>query len=337
MAFDVEPSMINEGDYANLSWVVLSASSVTIDNGIGSVALTGHRMIQPTQTTTYILTASNATITKNATVAITVRPAQQIPEQNRSLLDPIGDVFSVDYFTQQSSAISSHIEIDVYNIDIYKVTYRKDKNRVYITLQVRGFIENRGKTIDLYDAEYSGALDYVEYDFQISTSEHVYTIRYVNQTGEINTGLGSTNLTKGQFFYARDTLEISFLLSRVGESISNVSAKSMFLKAHYVGGDLDPSGVVYLSDVCPNPSLEIAEAYAQSIGSVGESIGFQGRISPLAGLPSYRYHWDFGDGGSSPLLNPTHIYTEVGSYTYTFTVTDQAGDTDSKSGTITIT
>ena len=74
MSFDVEPSIINQGEYANLSWVVISASSVNIDNGIGNVALTGHRMIQPTQTTTYTLTASNATTTKNATATITVKP-----------------------------------------------------------------------------------------------------------------------------------------------------------------------------------------------------------------------------------------------------------------------
>jgi hypothetical protein len=72
ISFDVEPGIINQGETANLSWVVISASSVNIDNGIGGVALTGHRIIQPTQTTTYILTASNATTTKSATVTITV-------------------------------------------------------------------------------------------------------------------------------------------------------------------------------------------------------------------------------------------------------------------------
>ena len=77
VSFDVEPGIINQGEYANLSWVVISASSVNIDNGIGNVALTGHRIIQPMQTTTYILTASNATTTKSATATITVKPAQQ--------------------------------------------------------------------------------------------------------------------------------------------------------------------------------------------------------------------------------------------------------------------
>jgi hypothetical protein len=86
ISFDVEPGIINEGESANLSWVVISASSVNIDNGIGSVALTGHQIIQPTQTTTYMLTASNATTTRSATVTINVNRVN-------NTLNPEKDVF----------------------------------------------------------------------------------------------------------------------------------------------------------------------------------------------------------------------------------------------------
>jgi hypothetical protein len=80
ISFDVEPGIINQGESANLSWVVISASSVNIDNGIGTVALTGHRIIQPIQTTTYTLTASNATTTRTATVTIIVNNESAQPE-----------------------------------------------------------------------------------------------------------------------------------------------------------------------------------------------------------------------------------------------------------------
>lgn len=79
LSFDVEPGIIDQGGYANLSWIVTGASSVSIDNGIGIVALTGHRLIQPAKTTTYILTASNTTITKSATAIITVKPSHKTP------------------------------------------------------------------------------------------------------------------------------------------------------------------------------------------------------------------------------------------------------------------
>jgi hypothetical protein len=74
-SFEGVPGVINQGESANLSWVVVSATSVSIDDGIGSVALSGHRIVFPTQNTTYILTASNATMTKSASVTIIVNSA----------------------------------------------------------------------------------------------------------------------------------------------------------------------------------------------------------------------------------------------------------------------
>ena len=36
--------------------------------------------------------------------------------------------------------------------------------------------------------------------------------------------------------------------------------------------------------------------------------------------------WDFGDGNTSNLTNPTHTYTEEGSYTVSLTVSGELGD-----------
>lgn len=71
-SFNAEPSIINQGETANLSWVVVGATSVSIDNGIGNVSLIGNQIITPTETTTYTLTAKNATETLNATTRIIV-------------------------------------------------------------------------------------------------------------------------------------------------------------------------------------------------------------------------------------------------------------------------
>ncbi|WP_175402854.1 PKD domain-containing protein [Mangrovivirga cuniculi] len=45
------------------------------------------------------------------------------------------------------------------------------------------------------------------------------------------------------------------------------------------------------------------------------------------------YYWAFGDGASSDVANPTHLYTEPGFYEVTLTVVGE-GDTDSKTTTI---
>ena len=59
-------------------------------------------------------------------------------------------------------------------------------------------------------------------------------------------------------------------------------------------------------------------------------VTFQANVS--GGVPSYTYHWDFGDGGSiSTEAVPSHSYVSGGKYTANVTVTDSAGATASGS------
>ena len=49
------------------------------------------------------------------------------------------------------------------------------------------------------------------------------------------------------------------------------------------------------------------------------------------------WSWDFGDGGSSTLQNPSHVYTSAGTYTVSMTATNSAGsDTEVKTNYITV-
>ncbi len=57
--FEAMPSVINQGEATYLRWSVANADSVSIDNGIGSVALTGEIPVSPGSTIFYTLTARN--------------------------------------------------------------------------------------------------------------------------------------------------------------------------------------------------------------------------------------------------------------------------------------
>src|SRR5438552_3632616 len=51
----VEPSRIERGQSASLTWSTTNANDVAINNGIGTVAPSGRQSVSPTDTTTYTL------------------------------------------------------------------------------------------------------------------------------------------------------------------------------------------------------------------------------------------------------------------------------------------
>jgi len=250
------------------------------------------------------------------------------------ITDVINDVSSIDYLTGETKVITSSPDITVDNLDIIKATFTQQGIQATVSLQVKGNIENRGKIIDPYSDDILNFIDAVEYGFQLTTSTEDYIISYSNQTGQLIYGNEQINLTSSDFSVVGDTLSIYFSLVSADETYEDLSVTSTFIKANF--SSIESEGLIYLSDVAPNPPLEIIEAYAPNIGSIGENIQFNGSIQPLTGQPPYTYHWDFGDQGTSSLLNPTHAYSKSGDYTYTFAVTDQGDGTASETGTITI-
>ena len=77
--FDASPSQITAGQQSTLTWLVQGASSVSINNGIGTVAATGSTTVSPTATTTYTLTATGPSGNVTATTTVTVGPVVVVP------------------------------------------------------------------------------------------------------------------------------------------------------------------------------------------------------------------------------------------------------------------
>jgi PKD repeat protein len=254
---------------------------------------------------------------------------------NESLSDVVHDVCSINFY-QETEVVLSHPDIEVDNIDIVKASAAQLGNQITVSVQVAGEIENRGKIIDLYNQSYFGNLNFVEYDFSISTTEDGYTVSYANYTGQISNGTDTINLTSADYSVVGDTLSIWFSIGSTDEQYLSLSATSMFVKMNFSEEGEDLTDFVYLCDLVPNPPLSIAEASVPEKGYTGQPIQFNVRENPLTGTRPFVYSWEFGDGETSAEKKPLHVYDKAGVYTYNITVTDAIGAFSTISGVIPI-
>jgi len=74
--------------------------------------------------------------------------------------------------------------------------------------------------------------------------------------------------------------------------------------------------------------------FSPSSPSQGTTISFTPNVG--GGTLPYSYSWDFGDGATSSVAYPSHLYTLSGSYTIQLTVTDNTGQSTSTFQTITV-
>jgi chitodextrinase len=78
-SFNANASSITNGQRTTLSWVVSNATSLTLDNGIGSVTGTSSITVSPSATTVYTLTATNSSGSTTAQTTVTVTPGTTPP------------------------------------------------------------------------------------------------------------------------------------------------------------------------------------------------------------------------------------------------------------------
>jgi PKD repeat protein len=93
----------------------------------------------------------------------------------------------------------------------------------------------------------------------------------------------------------------------------------------------DACGVVANSNsyvyVWTPPKITASASASNNRPQIGNTVQFTGTIScapsdTCGKLSTPRWHWDFGDGSSSTLQNPSHGYSHNGTYNVVLTVTD---------------
>jgi PKD repeat protein len=88
------------------------------------------------------------------------------------------------------------------------------------------------------------------------------------------------------------------------------------------------------SAMVSNCSLTCSASAPQS-GQAGNTLAFTGTATTSNCTSGVSYHWDFGDGSSSSVQSPNHVYLNAGTFTWTFSASAGSASCP-KSGIITI-
>lgn len=245
--------------------------------------------------------------------------------------DQKDDVFTIDAL---SGAEEYNFTSEKPNIDIKKITYdhKEGSTQAILTFEVHGQIENRGSLPDDI-TDITDALDSVTYEVVISTSGGLYTINYGNQKCRV-THPDDTKQNITGYTVNGGILQIPFDLTKSDETY-----EEMFAETYDIKLDLTAEDYFMYVDFAYE-ILEIAvDAGGPYEAEIGESISFQGEAGYIIPEPieNFDFSWNFGDGTTSTIQNPTHNYNEAGNYTVTLTVTDESGSMANATAEVTIT
>ena len=84
----------------------------------------------------------------------------------------------------------------------------------------------------------------------------------------------------------------------------------------------------------PENQAPTAKIEATASAKVNDTVSFKGDKSSDVDGRVVSYEWNFGDNTTSNAVNPTHVYTSVGTYNVTLKVTDDKGMTNQTNFTI---
>ena len=161
-SFTASPSTIDEDEDSGLKWTTTHATGVSIDRGVGSVAVddqTGTTKVSPHQDTTYTLTASNPAYTGTHavtdTVRVTVSPPT-VPQPGLSVFPTTlnitegaaGKTYNVRLRTQPSRDVTVTVEVESGGDS------RVQKNTSSLTFTTADW--NRNQAVQVFAEEKSG-------------------------------------------------------------------------------------------------------------------------------------------------------------------------------------
>lgn len=175
------------------------------------------------------------------------------------------------------------------NIDIKEVKCDQNGNEVVLKLKLvqGGIIQD--------------SLE-IAYTFLLTTTETSYSIGYGN--GECEALDENSNEIDVKSCTVSGGIELQITIILPGDDEECIEVTGANWEFNSVTGET-------FFDTAPDEILNV-DVSNPATGQTGKVIQFFGSASE--GTPPYTYTWEFGDGGTSELQNPTHTYDTAGTY-----------------------
>jgi PKD repeat protein len=122
-----------------------------------------------------------------------------------------------------------------------------------------------------------------------------------------------------------------------GQTVNHIFADNGNYIVTLTVRDSDGAATVQTLNTKVSNVAPIVNAGTDSTANEGQAITFNGTYTDPGILDTHTITWDFGDGNTTNgILNPTHTYSDNGTYNVTMTVTDNAGASTTDTLTITV-
>lgn len=195
--------------------------------------------------------------------------------------------------------------------------------------------------VDIYSVEYAVGTWLVD-NVQVSNvipifnHEEVVTSSYVQNsfTYSPSGDYAVANICVNYVTYPLTDYDISTVTATIDGSSRSVWFRDNYVYIDTSGLNTSPHNVVIRANRSVSGVAPVA-AFSADVTSGTEPLTVT--FTDASTNTPTSWFWTFGDGGTSTLRNPVHIYSDPGTYTVSLTVTNAAGsDTETKTGYITV-
>lgn len=144
ITLNASPTTVNPGASVNLTWSSTNATDVSIDPGVGRVAVEGSTPVTPTESTTYVATANGPGGTATATARVTVTGGAAVAPPTTGQPAGISELFEQNVRDAFFDFNKADIRPDARDALTKDAEFLRSYSTVHITIE--GHCDERGST-----------------------------------------------------------------------------------------------------------------------------------------------------------------------------------------------